>query len=170
VRLSLRVDAAAQMLFWEVALQNESGNAIHLDTVWVQDVGLASRGALLSNEAYTAHYLDESIIQDATCGPVLSYRQNLKQAGQHPWMMAACLTGAKSYATDAFDVYGTGYRCGEGASGLMQQTLANRRYQFEFSCAALQSAPETLEPGHRQRCVTPWPMLRIIQRPLRRRI
>lgn len=147
VRLSLRVNAAAQMLFWEVALQNESGNVIHLDTVWVQDVGLASRGALLSNEAYTAHYLDESIIQDATCGPVLSYRQNLKQAGQHPWMMAACLTGAKSYATDAFDVYGTGYRCGEGASGLQAETLSNRRYQFEFSCAALQSAPETLEPG-----------------------
>ena len=87
------------------------------------------------------------MLQDATCGPVLSYLQNLKQSGQHPWMMAACLTGAGSYATDAFDVYGNGYRCGEGASGLLDETLVNRRYQFEFSCAALQSMPETLEPG-----------------------
>ena len=147
VRLTLCVDAEAQLLFWNVDLKNESSNAIRLDTVWVQDVGLASRGALLSNEAYTAHYLDESMLQDATCGPVLSYRQNLKQSGQHPWMMAACLTGAGSYATDAFDVYGNGYRCGEGASGLLDETLVNRRYQFEFSCAALQSMPETLEPG-----------------------
>jgi cellobiose phosphorylase len=147
VRLSLRLDAAARMLFWDVDLKNESSNAIRLDTVWVQDVGLASRGALLSNEAYTAHYLDESMIQDAACGPVLSYRQNLKQSGQHPWMMAACLSGAASYATDAFDVYGNGYRCGEGASGLLNETLTNRRYQFEFSCVALQSTPETLESG-----------------------
>ena len=147
VFLTLRVDAAAQMLFWDVALKNESSDAICLDTVWVQDLGLASRGALLNNEAYTAHYLDESIIQDKVCGPVLSYRQNFKQSAQHPWLMAACLTGAASYAADAFDVYGSGYRCGEKSPLLLNKNLSNRLYQFEFSCAALQSKPAILEPG-----------------------
>ena len=71
VRLTLCVDAEAQLLFWNVELKNESTSAIRLDTVWVQDVGLASRQALLSNEAYTAHYLDESMLQDPACGPVL---------------------------------------------------------------------------------------------------
>ncbi len=144
VALTLRVDTDASTLLWDVAVHNESPDSIRVDTVWVQDVGLASRGALLSNEAYTAHYLDESVIQDSTCGPVLSFRQNLKQVGGHPWLMAACLSGAASYATDAFDVYGNGYRCGQGPSGLTQESLSNRCYQYEFSCAALQSAPATL--------------------------
>jgi cellobiose phosphorylase len=85
------------------------------------------------------------VIQDANCGPVLSFRQNLQQGGKNPWLMAACLSGAASYATDAFDVYGNGYRCGEGASGLKQQSLSNRCYQYEFSCAALQATPVDLD-------------------------
>ncbi len=144
ITLSLRVDVEAATLLWDVSAVNQSAEPVRIDTVWVQDVGLASRGALLSNEAYTAHYLDESVIQDATYGPVLSFRQNLQQAGKNPWMMAVCLTGAASYATDAFDVYGNGYRCGEGASGLKQESLANCCYQYEFSCAALQAKPVEL--------------------------
>jgi cellobiose phosphorylase len=145
VELGLRVDVAAATLLWDVSVENQSAEPVRIDTVWVQDVGLASRGALLSNEAYTAHYLDESVIQDANCGPVLSFRQNLQQGGKNPWLMAACLSGAASYATDAFDVYGNGYRCGEGASGLKQQSLSNRCYQYEFSCAALQATPVDLD-------------------------
>ena len=147
VELALRVDVSAATLLWNVTVRNKSAGSIKVDTVWVQDVGLASRAALSSNEAYTAHYLDGSVIQDSNCGPVLSFRQNLKQAGRHPWLMAACLSGAVSYATDAFDVYGNGYRCGNGPSGLTQASLPNRCYQYEFSCAALQSAPATLGVG-----------------------
>jgi cellobiose phosphorylase len=145
VQLTLRVDVEASTLLWDVTVANESAESVRIDTVWVQDVGLASRGALLSNEAYTAHYLDESVIQDISCGPVLSFRQNLQQAGKNPWLMAACLSGAASYATDAFEVYGNGYRCGEGASGLERESLTNRCYQYEFSCAALQANPVDLD-------------------------
>lgn len=145
VQLTLRVDVEAATLLWDVSAVNQTDESVRIDTVWVQDIGLASRGALLSNEAYTAHYLDESVIQDASCGPVLSFRQNLQQAGKNPWLMAACLSGAASYATDAFDVYGNGYRCGEGAFGLEQESLSNRCYQYEFSCAALQANPVDLD-------------------------
>lgn len=144
VELSLQVDVAKAMVLWNVDIKNQTSDVFKVDVVWVQDVGLASRGALLSNEAYTAHYLDESVLEDDRCGPVLSFRQNLAQSGKYPWLMAACLTGAASYATDAFDVYGNGYRCGLGASGLQVESLSNRRYQYEFSCAALQSKPVEL--------------------------
>lgn len=147
VRLTLRVDAESQLLIWEVELENMTLESIQLDTVWVQDLGVANRDALLSNEAYVAHYLDTFIFQDEHCGPVLSFRQNLKQSGKHPWIMATCLSGASSFATDAFDVYGSGFRCGKKPSGLIQKRLLNRLYQFEFSCAALQSNPKQLEPG-----------------------
>lgn len=151
VQVSLRVDVEAATMLWEVHVTNQSAEVLRMDTVWVQDIGLATRGALLCNEAYTAHYVDESVLEDDTCGPVLSFRQNLPQASQHPWLMAACLTGAASYATDAFDVYGNGYRCGEDAICLQQATLSNRRYQYEFSCAALQARTVDLERGTRTR-------------------
>jgi cellobiose phosphorylase len=147
ILLSLFVDALTQMLFWDVIIENDSSAAIVVDTVWFQDIGLASRDALLSNEAYTAHYVDEAVMQDPTFGPVLTYRQNLKQADQHPWLIAACLTGAESYATDAFDVFGNAYRCGNEPSGLLNKRLVNRCYQYEFSCATLQSRPIKLALG-----------------------
>lgn len=146
--LDLHVDAAIRALLWTVDVHNGGRDLVEYDIVWMQDVGCASRGALESNEAYTAHYLDESVFQDDDLGAVLMFRQNLPQgSGQHPWLLAACLSGAESYATDAFDLFGNGYRCGKGASGLQQAALPNRRYQFEFSCAALQSTPETLHAG-----------------------
>jgi cellobiose phosphorylase len=147
ILLSLCVDALTQMLFWDVAIENDTSVAIVVDTVWFQDIGLASRDALLSNEAYTAHYVDEAVMQDPTIGPVLTYRQNLKQSDRHPWLIAACLTGAESYATDAFDVFGNAYRCGDEPSGLLNKTLVNRCYQYEFSCATLQSRPKKLALG-----------------------
>ena len=148
VRLNLRVDATEKMLLWDVDLEHTSDTEIKCDVVWIQDIGLAARGALLCNEAYVAQYLDATILHDIACGPVLCFRQNLSQGdGQYPWLMAACLSGARSYATDAFDVYGNGYRCGEDPVGLIGDTLSNRRFQYEFSCAALQSETQTLSSG-----------------------
>lgn len=149
VVLRLEVDAESASLLWSVDLQGQEASAATFDVVWVQDIGNAALGALQSNEAYTAHYLDESVFKAEDCGPVLAFRQNLKQGaeGQFPWVMAACLSGAASYATDAFDIYGNGYRCGEAPAGLMQTTLVNRRYQYEFSCVALQSKPIELDAG-----------------------
>ena len=148
IDLTLSVDSDASSLVWSVAIKNDSDKAGCFDVVWVQDIGCAGKSALQSNEAYTAHYLDESVYQDVSAGPVLCFRQNLKQVeGQFPWVLASCLSGAESYATDAFDVYGNGYRCGEEPKGLMQPQLSNRRYQFEFSCAALQSKPCELAVG-----------------------
>jgi len=149
VQLTLQVESESAALLWTVSLEQKGATTRTYDLVWVQDIGNASFGALQSNEAYVAHYLDESVFETEDYGPVLAFRQNLKQGdlGHFPWIQAACLSGAKSYATDAFDVYGNGYRCGEQPEGLMQATLVNRRYQYEFSCAALQSEPKTLEPG-----------------------
>jgi cellobiose phosphorylase len=146
--LDLYVDAATRALLWTVDVRNSGCTAVRYDTVWMQDVGCATRAALECNEAYAAHYLDQSVQQDHDFGPVLMFRQNLLQGGgQHPWLLAACLSGAESYATDAFDLFGNGYRCGKGPSGLQQVSLSNRCYQFEFSCAALQSTLATLQAG-----------------------
>lgn len=148
VALRLFVAADTSMLFWEVDIMNCGDRAVRCDVVWVQDVGLASRNALLSNEAYAAHYVDATVLNVDEEGPVLLYRQNLKQADEfHPWLMLACLSGAHSFATDAFDVYGNAYRCGEPPSGLNSETLANHHRQYEFTCGALQSRPHSLQSG-----------------------
>jgi cellobiose phosphorylase len=146
IDLVLKLDGANSGLVWSASVRGIDGMSRRLDLVWMQDIGCASRGALESNEAYASHYLDEAVIGDPQAGPVLMFRQNLPQGGQtHPWVLASCLTGAASYATDAFDVYGNGYRCGLGAAGLQAESLSNRRYQYEFSCAALQSEPVQLQ-------------------------
>ena len=146
IDLVLKLDEVNAGLVWSASVHSTDGKSRTLDLVWVQDIGCASRGALESNEAYAAHYLDETVVCDPQAGPVLMFRQNLPQGEKpHPWVLAGCLTGAASYATDGFDVYGNGYRCGLGAAGLEAESLSNRRYQYEFSCAALQSEPIELE-------------------------
>lgn len=155
VALRLQVETESASLLWTAEVVSNDAATVTFDIVWVQDIGNAALGALQSNEAYVAHYLDESVFQTDDCGPVLAFRQNLKQGSnaQFPWVMAACLSGAKSYSTDAFDVYGNGYRCGEQPLGLLQPTLTNRRYQYEFSCAALQSEPRALKEGDQEKVV-----------------
>ena len=76
--------------------------------VLAQDVGLAHEAAVRTNELYTSQYIDHTVVRDADLGFVVLSRQNLAQAGAHPWVAHGCSRGADGYLTDGFQLYGTG--------------------------------------------------------------
>ncbi|MEL7088259.1 MAG: hypothetical protein AAGL98_07425, partial [Planctomycetota bacterium] len=118
------------------------------DAILVQDVGIAGRGQVQNNEAYTSQYIDHQIFDDPERGKVVAARQNLAQHdGQHPWLMHACFNGGAAVLTDAYDFFGPAHRAGGDPAVVREAVLPTRRRQFECSCHVLQSAPITAVAG-----------------------
>ena len=65
-------------------------------------------------------------------------RQNLAQAGLHPWCVLAATSPVVAWATDALDVYGWSARAAVPPAGLAGD-LPSRRRQHEHTLAALQT-------------------------------
>ncbi|MCI3027968.1 cellobiose phosphorylase [Desemzia sp. C1] len=128
--------------FWKVHL---SGNQQKIDVVYGQDVGLASKGALQSNEAYVAQYVDHQVFEDAERGFVICSRQNQPQADQFPYLQQGSLTGTVGYSTDGFQFFGETYKETNQPAVLTQERLANEVYQFEFDYTGLQSTSIQLD-------------------------
>ena len=137
---------------WRVSLQRAAspesgaveaaGQAAEYDVVLTQDVGLAARGQVQNNEAYTSQYVDHQIAPHPAFGPVAMARQNLPQHGSsHPWLAHGCLTGGVAALTDAYDFYGPAYRAGLAPQLIDQAAWPTRNRQGEFSCHTLLSAP-----------------------------
>ncbi len=129
---------------WRVTLDPDGNQtaAGTYDAILIQDVGLADRGQIQNNEAYTSQYLDHQIFNHATLGPVIATRQNLAQHGtQHPQLLTACTTGAAGALTDAFDFFGPATRAGHDPLHAATPTLPTRNRQYEFSCHVSQSQP-----------------------------
>lgn len=122
--------------FWEVSL---GGAKIELDVIYGQDIGLADRGAVRSNEAYVSQYIGHSVFKDSAKGYVICSRQNQPQGGKFPYMQQGSLTGAAGYSTDGFQFFGLSYKETDVPERLSQASLANEIYQYEFAYAALQS-------------------------------
>ncbi|MEM7626227.1 MAG: cellobiose phosphorylase [Planctomycetota bacterium] len=121
------------------------------DAVLVQDLGLAGRGQVQNNEAYTSQYVDHRVLEHATFGPVLAARQNLAQDGRHPALLHACLPGAAGGLTDGFDFFGPSHR-GDARPVAVADELPTRNRQYEFSCHALQSRPVALTASEPAEC------------------
>ncbi|CAM5775055.1 hypothetical protein LMIY3S_04831 [Labrys miyagiensis] len=141
-RVALCLHPSELAWFWDITLAGH-GDA-PCDVVFVQDIGLGPRGFLMNSEAYVSQYLDHHIGDHPQFGPVIMSRQNLSQAGQFPWVAHGCLQGARSFATDALQIFGPGFRF---SGQLLQEfgtDLPNVRQQHEVGCAALQSLPVTL--------------------------
>ena len=145
--VSLWLHPRRPLWLWRVEAVNDGAAAVTCDALLVQDVGLGERAFLMNNEAYASHYIDHHVARHAQCGPVVLSRQNLAQAGRHPWVAHGCLEGAAGFATDALQLLGPAYRdTGELDPGL---DLPGSRLQHELACPMIQSAPATLEPGGR---------------------
>jgi len=127
---------------WRVTLDTNGHEAAvgTYDAILVQDVGLADRGQIQNNEAYTSQYLDHQIFDHDQFGPVIATRQNLAQhSGQHPQLLTACTPGAAGALTDAFDFFGPATRAGHAPLHAATPTLPTRNRQYEFSCHVLQA-------------------------------
>ncbi|MGE7365327.1 GH36-type glycosyl hydrolase domain-containing protein [Desemzia incerta] len=122
--------------FWKIHLNGEKQK---IDIIYGQDIGLASKGALQSNEAYIAQYVDHQVFEDKERGFVVCSRQNQPQAGQYPYVQQGSLTGAAGYSTDGFQFFGKTYKETNQPAILTQERLANEVYQFEFDYTGLQS-------------------------------
>ncbi|KWX77444.1 GH36-type glycosyl hydrolase domain-containing protein [Paenibacillus jilunlii] len=128
--------------FWDVAID---GAGVPLDVIYTQDVGIASPGAVTSNEAYLSQYIDHTVFEDKAKGYVVCSRQNQPQDGKFPYLQQGLLSGAAGYSTDGFQFFGLSYKETNEPEALSQAKLANEVYQYEFAFTALQSPQVQLE-------------------------
>jgi len=146
-RVTLRLLPHATAWLWRVEATNQSGTAVPLDAILVQDLGLGLPAFVGNNEAYASQYIDHHIARRALYGPVVMSRQNLAQNGRHPWVAHGCLDGSAGFATDALQLFGPVQRDADAIRLAYGTPLSNRRLQHESSCAAIQSIPITIAPG-----------------------
>ncbi|MEN8792362.1 MAG: hypothetical protein ABF322_05965 [Lentimonas sp.] len=150
--VTLTLNTRMSAWYWDIVCENSSDQSVDVDCIMAQDVGIADVGAITSNEAYVSHYVDTTVLECESAGSVLCYRQNLAQKGGYfPWLQLACLSGAGSYATDAFDFYGSGYRLTRTPKALKRVALLSRVRQFEFACGCLASSTVDLPAGQETR-------------------
>ena len=146
LRLSLAADRPAWC--WQVRLANRSREELRADLIFGQDLALASYGAVRLNEYYVSHYIDLSGWEHARCGWVVAARQNLAQAGRHPWAVIGSLRRGVSFATDGLQLHGLAQRLGGLPSGV-SNGLPGQRLQHEHALAAVQDQVVALAPGAR---------------------
>lgn len=128
--------------FWDVEV--EGSNAV-IDVIYGQDMGLADKGAVRTNEAYMSQYIDHNVFNDGEKGYVICSRQNQPMSGgSFPYMQQGSLTKATGYSTDGFQFFGLSYKETDIPEILTHENLANEVYQYEFAYSALQSEKMTL--------------------------
>ncbi|WP_209864366.1 GH36-type glycosyl hydrolase domain-containing protein [Paenibacillus shirakamiensis] len=132
--------------FWTVDVE---GKGMTVDVVYGQDLGLASSGAVRSNEAYLSQYIDHSVYEDKQKGYVICSRQNQPQAGSFPYIQQGSMTGSIGYSTDGFQFFGLSYKATNQPEILTKAKLANEIYQYEFAYTALQSEQVYMEGSAR---------------------
>lgn len=133
------------ILYRVCSAHNNSAEAVTLDWLAGQDLGLADCGMLKNNEAYVCQYLDHRIFDHPSAAKVVLSRNNLHP--DHPVAMHCCLQGAESASTDGYQFFGTDYKLSGEPAALRGTSLENRVRQYEFAYAALQSRTIRLRPG-----------------------
>ncbi|SDY00893.1 Cellobiose phosphorylase [Evansella caseinilytica] len=123
--------------FWDVVVE---GAEDAVDIVYGQDVGIADKGAVRSNEAYLSQYIDHKVLFDERLGYVVCSRQNMQQSTGFPYLQQGSLTKAIGYSTDGFQFFGLSYKETNLPEILTKAEFPNEVYQYEFAYTGLQSA------------------------------
>ncbi|MCA0986947.1 GH36-type glycosyl hydrolase domain-containing protein [Guptibacillus algicola] len=121
--------------FWDVAVE---GSDVEVDVIYGQDLGLAEKGAVRTNEAYMSQYMDHAVF-DTHNGYVVCTRQNQPQQGSFPYLQQGSLGNIAGYSTDGFQFFGLSYKETNEPEVLKRESLANEIYQYEFGYTALQT-------------------------------
>ncbi|NLG35177.1 MAG: hypothetical protein GX548_07475 [Lentisphaerae bacterium] len=132
---------------WHVYVAQAGVDPRRAEVILAQDLGLSVLPQARTNENYNAHYIDHTVLPHPEWGPVICSRQNLPQDKRHPWLAAACPTGAAAFATDALDVVGLSQRTSGTPRLANGKPLPSRRRQGESACAALQTTSASIAPG-----------------------
>ena len=134
--------------FFHLELENRTASQVRCDAVLLQDIGLATRGQVRSNEIFTSQYLDHTAIADPEAGYILMSRQNLVQPGEtHPWLLQGCFPQAKGFVTDGFDFFGVESRRDGVPRALSKPVIGNRVRQYEAAYTGIQSNDIGLPPA-----------------------
>jgi len=127
--------AADSVWFWKIALV---GDGQTVDVVYGQDIGVAEKGSILTNELYVSQYLDHNAMKGKN-GYVVCSRQNQPQNGGFPYLQQGTLGAeATGYSTDGMQFFGREYKETNQPVAL-KGDLENVNRQFELSFTALQT-------------------------------
>ncbi|MBN8199777.1 GH36-type glycosyl hydrolase domain-containing protein [Bacillus sp. NTK034] len=123
--------------FWNIELH---GDGYLADVIYGQDLGLADKGAVRTNEAYMSQYIDHKVYNGTKNGYAVCSRQNQPTSGgRFPYIQQGSLTKSIGYSTDGFQFFGLSYKETDIPEALDRVSLANEIYQYEFAYTALQS-------------------------------
>jgi 1,2-beta-oligoglucan phosphorylase len=122
--------------FWDIEVE---GLDEDVDVVYGQDLGLADKGAVRSNEAYMSQYIDHRVFEHEKKGYVVCSRQNQPQSSGFPYVQQGSLGKSTGYSTDGFQFFGLSYKESDEPEIITQESLANEVYQYEFAYTALQT-------------------------------
>ena len=147
IRYSLALVLAHAMpaWFWQVRLENTTASEMQVDLTCVQDLALASYGAVRMNEFYVSQYIDHLPLTHPAHGVVIASRQNQAADGKFPWCLTGSMRKAESFATDALQFYGLARRGNATPVGL-SGNLPAERLQHEHSMSVIRDAPIDLAP------------------------
>ena len=127
--------------FYEVNVFSEN---VEIDIVYCQDVAIANKAAVLSNELYTSQYIDHEIL-NRNGSYVLCSRQNQDQNGKFPYIEQGCLNSKIiSYSTDGMQFFSKEYKLTD-TPYLIDKDLPKEKYQFELSYIAMQSEKTSIK-------------------------
>ena len=146
-RVTLWLHPTQSLWAWRLELRNASEASLSCDAILVQDLGLGERNFVTGNEAFASQYIDHHVAAHPRFGPVITSRQNLAQFGRHPWAAHGCFEGAKSFATDALQLFGPAYRDAASVDLPFGVSVPGVLLQHEAACAILQSRARSLAPG-----------------------
>jgi len=148
VRFTCRLSLAERdsAWFWSIQLENAGAEAAEFDLFYVQDIGIATAGAIDANGAYVSQYVDHTILEHPDRGAVVCCRQNQPTPTGHPWLLLGSTGRATSASTDGLQFCGLSFKATGTPEALEWDELPGRR-QYELSMPALQEAPLTLGPG-----------------------
>ncbi|WDE97096.1 hypothetical protein PQO03_03885 [Lentisphaera profundi] len=150
--LDFRLAPQSNQWFWTATVENTGSTKKDIDFIYIQDAGVAAKGASLNNEAYVSQYIDHTIISDENTGQLICSRQNLKQHTGFPFLMSGALDGAESFITDGMQFFGLEYKESSQPAALSQKKLASIRKQGEFSLHGLQSKTYSIEANTSASC------------------
>ncbi|KON88759.1 cellobiose phosphorylase [Sporosarcina globispora] len=123
--------------FWNIELY---GDGYLTDVIYGQDLGLADKGAVRTNEAYMSQYIDNKVFNGTKNGYAVCSRQNQPMSGGcFPYIQQGSLTKSIGYSTDGFQFFGLSYKETDIPEVLGKASLANEIFQYEFAYTALQS-------------------------------
>jgi cellobiose phosphorylase len=142
----LRLSKSRLAWQWQVRIESRLDQEIELDLLYVQHISLKAKGAGLLNPHYVGQYLERRVLEDAAHGSVVCCRQNMREAGGHPWLMIACANRAVAASTDGHQFYGTTFRATGVPEALRASTLQGE-LSGEDAVVALQEQPFSLAGG-----------------------